>query len=67
MKYDYESYKKGKEAFNDLLCDYNISSDSDFYVGVLHAAIEWVEALDVSDGVVRTLEDSGEGITGNVM
>lgn len=67
MKCDYESYRKGKEAFNDLLCDYNVSSDSDFYVGVLHAAIEWIEELDVCDGVVRTLKDSGTGLTGRLM
>ena len=67
MKYDYESYKKGKEAFNDLLCDYNISIDSDFYVGVLHACLEWIEELDVGDGVVRTLTDHGTGLTGHLM
>lgn len=67
MTHDWESYKKGKEAFLDLLVDYNVRNPDDYCVGILHAAIEWIEELDVGDGVVRTLKDSGTGLTGRLM
>ena len=66
-KYDFDSYEKGKEAFFDLLVDYNMRNFDDYYIGVLHAAIEWIEDLNVCDGVIRTLNDSGTGLTGRLM
>lgn len=65
--YNFDSYKKGKEVFWDLLEDYNIRNFDDYCIGILHAAIEWIEELNVGDGVVRTLTDHGTGLTGRLM
>lgn len=67
MKYDFESYERGKEAFWDILHDYNVPDTGDYCVGILHAAIEWIEELNLDNEVARTLRDSGFGITGHIM
>ena len=65
--YDWNSYKAGKEAFWNILVDYNVRNLDDYSVGIIHACLEWLQDLGVSDGVVRTLKDSGTGLTGRLM
>lgn len=66
-EYDWNSYKAGKEAFWNVLVDYNVKNFDDYAIGILHACLEWIEEMDVGDGVVRTLNDSGTGLTGRLM
>lgn len=66
-EYDFDSYRKGKEAFWDILVDYNVRNLDDYSVGIIHACLEWIQDLNVGDGVVRTLKDSGTGLTGHLM
>lgn len=67
MKYDFREYVRGREAFETFLCDNSDDVNVDFFAGVIHSMMEWFEELNISDSVVRTLTDSGQGLTGKIM